>query len=66
MSANSQPNCPICDKDVAARDENPAFPFCSPRCKKRDLGKWLGGNYAVAGRPASPHEIASEIQSDSD
>ncbi len=64
--SKSQPKCPICEKEVAGRDENEAFPFCSKRCKQRDLGKWLGGNYAVAGRPAGPHEIAHEIQRDSD
>ncbi len=62
----TRPSCPICDKDVASRTENPAFPFCSKRCKSEDLGKWLGGNYVVAGRPANPHEIADQVRSDSD
>ncbi len=29
------------------RARNPAFPFCSPRCKQVDLGKWLGEEYRV-------------------
>jgi hypothetical protein len=23
----------------------PDFPFCSPRCRLIDLGRWLGGKY---------------------
>lgn len=41
------PKCPICDKDVAPRPGNPAFPFCSPRCKTIDLGKWLNEEYRI-------------------
>lgn len=30
------------------RPEDPrSLPFCSSRCKMVDLGKWLGGEYAV-------------------
>ncbi len=39
--------CPICHRPAAPRDENGAFPFCSPRCKMVDLGKWLDGQYRV-------------------
>ena len=66
MSDASQPSCPICDADVAPLDDNESFPFCSKRCKNEDLGKWLGGNYVVAGRPANPHEIAEHVPGDSD
>jgi endogenous inhibitor of DNA gyrase (YacG/DUF329 family) len=34
---------------VAPRASNPAFPFCSDRCKLLDLGKWLGEDYRIAG-----------------
>jgi len=40
--------CPICQKTAQARDENAAWPFCCPRCKQIDLGKWLGGEYRIA------------------
>ncbi|MFN7131772.1 MAG: DNA gyrase inhibitor YacG [Myxococcales bacterium] len=43
--------CPVCRKSVAPRLENPAFPFCSDRCKMIDLGKWLGEEYRIPGRP---------------
>ena len=42
-----QLRCPICQKAVAPRKENSAFPFCSPRCRAVDLGKWLGEEYRV-------------------
>jgi uncharacterized protein len=43
------PTCPICRKPAPARTVNPAFPFCSARCKLIDLGKWLGEDYRVPG-----------------
>ena len=39
--------CPICKKPAAPRAENPSLPFCSPRCKTVDLGKWLNEEYRV-------------------
>ena len=33
--------CPICKKPVKTTDEE--FPFCSPRCRLIDLGKWASG-----------------------
>jgi endogenous inhibitor of DNA gyrase (YacG/DUF329 family) len=29
--------------------EWPEFPFCSPRCRLIDLGRWLGERYALPG-----------------
>ncbi|MBX7495540.1 DNA gyrase inhibitor YacG [Qipengyuania sp. 6B39] len=49
--------CPICKK---ARTEEFA-PFCSSRCRDRDLSQWFGDGYSVAGRPALPEEIAAEV-----
>ncbi len=39
--------CPICRKPAASRADNQSFPFCSPRCKTVDLGKWLNEDYRV-------------------
>jgi endogenous inhibitor of DNA gyrase (YacG/DUF329 family) len=39
--------CPICGKAAKPRAENPSVPFCSPRCKQVDLGKWLNEDYRV-------------------
>ena len=41
------PRCPICDKDAAPRAAKTAFPFCSPRCKQIDLGRWLNEEYRI-------------------
>ncbi|RAL22329.1 DNA gyrase inhibitor YacG [Lujinxingia litoralis] len=56
------PQCPICRAPVPALNINSAFPFCSPRCKSEDLGKWFGGEYQVPGRAASPEEIVEEVR----
>jgi uncharacterized protein len=50
-------SCPVCGKPVAPREENPAFPFCSDRCRFVDLGKWLGEEYRIPGpRPGDGAE----------
>ena len=50
--------CPICSRPASPRAQNPAAPFCSPRCKQIDLGKWLDEGYRV---PVSDED--SEISS---
>jgi endogenous inhibitor of DNA gyrase (YacG/DUF329 family) len=35
--------CPICKKPTVAEYR----PFCSKRCADIDLGRWLGGSYAI-------------------
>ena len=50
------PRCPTCRAEVKARGENPSFPFCSPRCRAVDLGRWFTGEYRVAGRRAAQEE----------
>ncbi len=41
--------CPICDRSMEGQGtaEWPEFPFCSPRCRLIDLGRWLGGAYRL-------------------
>jgi endogenous inhibitor of DNA gyrase (YacG/DUF329 family) len=34
----------------------PEFPFCSPRCRTIDLGRWLGETYRVAATPDQEDE----------
>lgn len=46
--------CPICYKPTAPEHK----PFCSKRCADVDLGRWLGGHYAIAGEPADVAEEA--------
>ena len=45
--------CPICKK---LRSEDHA-PFCSQRCRDRDLARWFNDGYSVPGRPASEDEL---------
>jgi len=37
--------CPICRGP--AETDGKCFPFCSPRCRLIDLGRWLGGDYHI-------------------
>jgi endogenous inhibitor of DNA gyrase (YacG/DUF329 family) len=48
MSPSSETRCPICRRPSVAAEA----PFCSPRCRDRDLLNWLGEAYAVPGPPA--------------
>lgn len=50
-----RPECPTCKAHVKKSD-NPAYPFCSPRCKLADLERWLNGSYRVSGEPVEPPE----------
>jgi endogenous inhibitor of DNA gyrase (YacG/DUF329 family) len=60
--------CPICRKPRghALRQQgdnppdNPYHPFCSERCRDRDLARWFSGSYAVPGPPADPQELERE------
>ena len=48
--------CPICRKPRAEQ----FTPFCSSRCRDRDLVQWFNGGYAVPGPPADPEDLAHE------
>ena len=37
--------CPTCSR-IVLRDE-PDFPFCSERCRRIDLGRWLDEKYGL-------------------
>lgn len=45
-------SCPTCGVQVAvSADQRPAaFPFCSARCRDRDIAAWADGAYVVQGR----------------
>ena len=38
--------CPICSQQFGV-SATEAFPFCSERCRKIDLGRWLNEEYSV-------------------
>jgi len=46
------PRCPTCRAEVKPRAENASYPFCSPRCRAVDLGRWFTGAYRVPGEKA--------------
>lgn len=46
----SERKCPICSKPRVAE----FAPFCSKRCRDRDLLKWLDEGYALPGPPSFP------------
>jgi uncharacterized protein len=43
--------CPTCSRPLAAEPSarTPTFPFCSARCRDRDFGAWMNGEFTVAG-----------------
>ena len=42
--------CPVCGKPRSAEHS----PFCSTRCRDRDLVRWLDDGYVLPGRPVDP------------
>lgn len=38
--------CPICSQRFGVATAT-TFPFCSERCRKIDLGRWLNEEYSV-------------------
>jgi hypothetical protein len=50
--------CPICGRQVEYTAAFPEpYPFCSPRCRRVDLGRWFGGSYVIE-REMTPEELA--------
>jgi tRNA threonylcarbamoyladenosine biosynthesis protein TsaE len=46
--------CPGCKAPVGPFAE--LWPFCSPRCRSADLGRWLGGQYQIS-RPLEERDL---------
>ncbi len=46
-------SCPICKKPRSTEHT----PFCSARCKDRDLQRWFSDGYSVPGEPVDPESI---------
>jgi tRNA threonylcarbamoyladenosine biosynthesis protein TsaE len=47
----SDVKCPACGRQADPAAET--FPFCTPRCRLIDLGRWMKGEYRL-GRPLDP------------
>jgi endogenous inhibitor of DNA gyrase (YacG/DUF329 family) len=52
----SAKKCPICRKPRSAE----FAPFCSPRCRDRDLAQWFNEGYAVPGERVAPEDLAPD------
>ena len=55
-TATASRPCPICRKPRVAE----FAPFCSLRCRDRDLARWFGEGYAVPGPPARDEDLAND------
>jgi len=53
-------DCPLCGKPPSPEHA----PFCSRGCKDRDLLKWLGEGYRIAGPPADEEQLPGGVDSD--
>jgi len=52
--------CPACGTQALYSTDNPARPFCSPRCRSVDLGAWASESYRVAAdNPPEAHDAPS-------
>ncbi|MEJ2078876.1 MAG: DNA gyrase inhibitor YacG [Acidobacteriota bacterium] len=58
MKRRRQLTCPTCGKVV--RPDNPAFPFCSERCRLLDLGRWVDGSFRIPGEKVAETEGEGE------
>jgi endogenous inhibitor of DNA gyrase (YacG/DUF329 family) len=54
--------CPICGKPVVPKHR----PFCSVRCSRIDLGRWLGEVYRVPAEPSADDEADQPRRSEDD
>ena len=52
--------CPLCGNPSQAD----FAPFCSRGCRDRDLLKWLGEGYRIAGPPADEQDLAGVDRDD--
>lgn len=56
---NPTTRCPICHREFF-RDASPALPFCSERCRRIDLGRWLGEDYSVPAEREEEEETPAD------
>ncbi len=57
---NFRPKCPTCDILVDSSVSFKHLPFCSERCRLRDLGRWLNEEHALPCESADDSELESE------
>jgi len=57
--------CPIC-REWTVWEENPDRPFCSARCREKDIGAWASGSYRIEGRKEELEDEAEDAQGEYD
>lgn len=50
--------CPICKSETPVDSEQ--SPFCSPRCKTIDLGRWVDESYKIT-RPIEQRDLEEGV-----
>ncbi len=60
--------CPTCGRafETASLDAWPSFPFCTPRCKLIDLGRWIDEAHSIPAGPAESAEDDDRLPEDPD
>jgi endogenous inhibitor of DNA gyrase (YacG/DUF329 family) len=53
--------CPICKTPVES-GVNPDFPFCSERCRMKDLGNWAAERYVVSEPVFDEEELDDDLK----
>lgn len=53
--------CPVCGKK-SAWEGNRFRPFCSDRCRERDLGRWATEDYRIQGESVDPETLENVIE----
>ena len=55
--------CPICETAMPGQAiEWPDYPFCSPRCRKIDLGRWLGEKYGIPAADQAKSDAEDDLE----
>jgi endogenous inhibitor of DNA gyrase (YacG/DUF329 family) len=54
--------CPICERRMEGNTptERRFLPFCSERCRRIDLGRWLGEGYRIPAPEAEDRPATDE------
>ena len=52
--------CPSCREPALFSPANPWRPFCSERCRQRDLGAWANEEYRVPEAPPQDGDAADD------
>jgi hypothetical protein len=57
-STSTKTKCPICK--TLTDDSSDQYPFCSPRCKTIDLGRWADESYKIT-RPIEQRDLEEGV-----